>query len=170
MSVALLWVMSPSSRLANGFGFIDSIREGNRLIDSRLMIRDRCSVFARRRIKDRKQKRFSYSVNVPEITSMVVSTADELATLSSEEKVYNVVLKQAALITEKLRSNPDIDVNPDAVLPGNLGLLSEAYDRCGEVCAEYAKTFYLGLSYLNICLIIDLNDFQVEMCKVRFAV
>ena len=24
------------------------------------------------------------------------------------------------------------------------GLLGDAYERCGEVCAEYAKTFYLG--------------------------
>nr|BAE79553.1 phytoene synthase [Chrysanthemum x morifolium] len=38
----------------------------------------------------------------------------------------------------------DMEVKPDIVLPGTLGLLSEAYDRCGEVCAEYAKTFYLG--------------------------
>ncbi|PIA26680.1 hypothetical protein AQUCO_09100082v1 [Aquilegia coerulea] len=29
-------------------------------------------------------------------------------------------------------------------IPGTLTLLNEAYDRCREVCAEYAKTFYLG--------------------------
>jgi phytoene synthase len=27
----------------------------------------------------------------------------------------------------------------------NVDVLNSAYDRCGEVCAEYAKTFYLGI-------------------------
>ncbi|KAJ0961674.1 hypothetical protein J5N97_000692 [Dioscorea zingiberensis] len=55
------------------------------------------------------------------------------------------VLKQAALVEKQLRtSGDDVDVKPDIILPGNLSLLSEAYDRCREVCAEYAKTFYLG--------------------------
>lgn len=66
------------------------------------------------------------------------SSAGEIA-MSSEEKVYNVVLKQAALVNKQLRS-PRVDV----VVPGDLSLLNEAYDRCGEICAEYAKTFYLG--------------------------
>lgn len=79
-------------------------------------------------------------------SSLVASPAGEIA-LSSEEKVYNVVLKQAALVNKQLRSSsPDLDVKKpqDVVLPGSLSLLGEAYDRCGEVCAEYAKTFYLG--------------------------
>jgi phytoene synthase len=75
---------------------------------------------------------------------MVASHAGEMAVLSSEEMVYNVVLKQAALVKKELKSRGDLDVKPDVVLPGTLSLLSEAYDRCGEVCAEYAKTFYLG--------------------------
>lgn len=29
-------------------------------------------------------------------------------------------------------------------------LLNVAYDRCGEVCAEYAKTFYMGTSFIWI--------------------
>lgn len=82
-------------------------------------------------------------------SSVVASHAGEIA-LSSEEKVYNVVLRQAALVNKQLRSaSPDLldDVKKEPqeiVLPGSLGLLGEAYDRCGEVCAEYAKTFYLG--------------------------
>ncbi|KAJ0243688.1 Phytoene synthase [Hirschfeldia incana] len=81
-------------------------------------------------------------------SSVVASHAGEIA-LSSEEKVYNVVLRQAALVNKQLRStSPDLidDVKKpqDIVLPGSLSLLGEAYDRCGEVCAEYAKTFYLG--------------------------
>lgn len=68
---------------------------------------------------------------------------------SSEQKVYNVVLKQAALVKRELTStikelDGDDDVKPDMIVPGSLSLLNEAYDRCREVCAEYAKTFYLG--------------------------
>ncbi|KAK3218637.1 hypothetical protein Dsin_012607 [Dipteronia sinensis] len=139
MSVALLWVVSPNSQLSNCFGFVDSVRDGNPLS----VCRERSSMFNCRPKKGRKQKWNACSIHVPEISSMVASTADEIA-VSSEEKVYNVVLKQAALVREQLRSSPDLDVNPDIALPGNLGLLSDAYDRCGEVCAEYAKTFYLG--------------------------
>ena len=80
-------------------------------------------------------------------SSVVASHAGEIA-LSSEEKVYNVVLRQAALVNKQLRfTSPGIDdvkKPQDIVLPGSLSLLGEAYDRCGEVCAEYAKTFYLG--------------------------
>lgn len=66
---------------------------------------------------------------------------------SSEEKVYEVVLKQAALLRELRRDKEktwDLNkpVETDALT--NRDLLNEAYDRCGEVCAEYAKTFYLG--------------------------
>nr|AWF94349.1 phytoene synthase [Acer palmatum] len=144
MSVALLWVVSPNSQLSNCFGFADSVRDGSRLIySSRSVCRERSSMFNCRPKKGRNQKWNACAIHVPEISSMVASTADEIA-VSSEEKVYNVVLKQAALIKEQLRSSPDLDVNPDLALPGNLGLLSDAYDRCGEVCAEYAKTFYLG--------------------------
>ncbi|KAA8547648.1 hypothetical protein F0562_004077 [Nyssa sinensis] len=77
------------------------------------------------------------------LSSMVANPAGEIA-LSSEQKVYDVVLKQAALVKKQLSSNGDLEVKPDIVIPGTLSLLSEAYDRCGEVCAEYAKTFYLG--------------------------
>lgn len=76
-------------------------------------------------------------------SSMVATPAGEI-TLSSEQRVYDVVLRQASLVKRQLKSNEDLEVKPDIVLPGSLGLLTEAYDRCGEVCAEYAKTFYLG--------------------------
>lgn len=64
--------------------------------------------------------------------------------MTSEQMVYDVVLRQAALVKRQLRSTNELEVKPDIPIPGNLGLLSEAYDRCGEVCAEYAKTFNLG--------------------------
>ncbi|KAK9924162.1 hypothetical protein M0R45_032545 [Rubus argutus] len=69
-------------------------------------------------------------------------------TRSSAEKVYEVVLKQAALVREQRRPKEkalDLDQeieSSDGMT--NWDLLNEAYDRCGEVCAEYAKTFYLG--------------------------
>ena len=80
-------------------------------------------------------------------SSLVAHPAGEID-LSSEEKVYNVVLRQAALVNKQLRSTSpvldDVKKPQDIVRPGSLSLLGEAYDRCGEVCAEYAKTFYLG--------------------------
>ncbi|KAK7276735.1 hypothetical protein RIF29_17880 [Crotalaria pallida] len=81
---------------------------------------------------------------------------------TSEEKVYEVVLKQAALVKERSRDEDekkkkkialDLDNKPieDAVVDdlSNGGLLNVAYDRCGEVCAEYAKTFYLGTQLMT---------------------
>ncbi|PON89693.1 Squalene/phytoene synthase [Trema orientale] len=68
---------------------------------------------------------------------------------SSEEKVYEVVLKQAALVREQRRPKEKekaLDLTQPIETDGttNWDLLNEAYERCGEVCAEYAKTFYLG--------------------------
>ncbi|CAA6671855.1 unnamed protein product [Spirodela intermedia] len=60
---------------------------------------------------------------------------------SSEERVYDVVIKQAALVRDQKRSWKSETDMPASV---NWGLLNEAYERCGEVCEEYAKTFYLG--------------------------
>lgn len=80
------------------------------------------------------------------ITNVLANPAAEVA-VSSEQKVYDVVLKQASLVRRNLKSGGFEDLTspePEIVLPGNLGLLNEAYNRCGEVCAEYAKTFYLG--------------------------
>lgn len=158
MTVALFWVGSanPSTEVSNCLRFLDSVR----VLDTMKFgnSRDRSLFFKLGEKKGRKQKWKSCSVNpdlgylggrsngskLPVISSMVASQAGEMAVLSSEEMVYNVVLKQAALVKKELKSRGDLDVKPDVVLPGTLSLLSEAYDRCGEVCAEYAKTFYLG--------------------------
>jgi phytoene synthase len=159
MSVAFLWIVTPSVEISNSFGFFDSVRDGNRLLDSSMPVsRDWGSIRAK---KSRKQKwnhcslgtDLNYSSvggsglesgsNFPVLSSMVANPAEEMA-ISSEQKVYNVVLKQAALVKKQLSSSGDLDVKPDIFLPGTLSLLNEAYDRCGEVCAEYAKTFYLG--------------------------
>ncbi|WP_226061140.1 hypothetical protein, partial [Staphylococcus aureus] len=59
----------------------------------------------------------------PVMSSMVANpAAGEMAVLSSEQKVYDVVLKQAALVNRQLRSRDDLDldVKPDIVVPGTL--------------------------------------------------
>lgn len=65
--------------------------------------------------------------------------------LSAEQKVYEAVAKQVAIVEreQSLRSRLD-DVRPDLTPVSTLEMLEDAYVRCGEVCAEYAKTFYLG--------------------------
>lgn len=81
--------------------------------------------------------------NFTVLCSFVASPAGEVV-ISSEKKVYDVVLKQAALVKKQLSSNLTRDAKPELIVPRTQNLLKEAYDRCGEVCAEYAKTFYLG--------------------------
>ncbi|KAF5957940.1 hypothetical protein HYC85_005165 [Camellia sinensis] len=187
-------------RVSNCFGFFGSVREANRHLDwSKFIARDRSLVCHGRLMNGKKQKcnycssnaDFSYSCLVESglerkgkfhvLSSLVANPTGEM-TLSSEQMVYEVVLKQAALVNKrhKTKENPtgemtvsseqmvyevvlkqaslvkkrhktkeNYDVKPDVLLPGNLSLLSEAYDRCGEVCAEYAKTFYLGIELRN---------------------
>jgi len=158
MAEALFWVGSatPSTTVSNGFGLLDSIRvsDTTKFGNSRDW-----SLFSKVGGKQgREQKWKSCSINtdlrylggnsngskLPVTSSIVASHAGEMAVLSSHEMVYNAVMKQAALVKKELKSRGDLDVNPDVVLPGTSSLLSEAYDRCEEVCADYAKTFYLG--------------------------
>ncbi|OWM73269.1 phytoene synthase 2, chloroplastic-like [Punica granatum] len=74
------------------------------------------------------------------VAAMSSAVANPVAR-TSEERVYEVVLKQAALVREQ-RKEREKAAGTDGL--SNWDLLNEAYDRCGEVCAEYAKTFYLG--------------------------
>lgn len=63
---------------------------------------------------------------------------------TAEERIYEVVVKEAAASQRSsLR-----DVMPQG-LQTTPELLVEAYERCGEVCAEYAKTFYLGTKLMT---------------------
>ncbi|XVE86205.1 hypothetical protein DITRI_Ditri18aG0017200 [Diplodiscus trichospermus] len=80
-----------------------------------------------------------FSTGVSAFSSAVANPAR-----SSEEKVYEVVLKQAALVKEQ-RQKKALDWKRTDETEGmtDWDLLNEAYERCGEVCAEYAKTFYL---------------------------
>jgi phytoene synthase len=85
-------------------------------------------------------------------SSLAVNPAGE-AVVSSEQKVYDVVIKQAALLKRQLRTPVPLDVSRrarDMEMPRSG--LREAYHRCGEICQEYAKTFYLGIYvYLITC-------------------
>nr|QQR34446.1 chromoplast bifunctional 15-cis-phytoene synthase [Capsicum annuum] len=150
MSVALLWVVSPCD-FSNGTGFLVSVREGNRIFDSS----GRRNLACNERIKRGGGKqRWSFGSYLGgaqtgsgrkfSVRSAIVATPAGEMTMSSERMVYDVVLRQAALVKRQLRSTDELDVKKDIPIPGTLGLLSEAYDRCSEVCAEYAKTFYLG--------------------------
>lgn len=147
MSVALLWVVSPKSEVSSCYGFFKS-----RIPDSsKFIARDR-GLISNGKIKRGKKKKLNLSSSLSltqtrfekkERCFSVLSSAGEMA-ISSEQMVYEVVLKQAALVKKQVENVEDYAVKPDIVLPGTLSLLNEAYDRCGEICAEYAKTFYLG--------------------------
>nr|ALE33743.1 phytoene synthase 1 [Erythranthe lewisii] len=140
MSVALLWVVSPTSEFSNGTVFLDSFRAVSKY-------KNLISNSNRLNNGHKKRRNFAMLENKSRFSvsnSMLATPAGEIA-LSSEQKVYDVVLKQAALVKRQMKkSSEDLEVKPDIVLPGTVTLLSEAYDRCREVCAEYAKTFYLG--------------------------
>ncbi|GFQ03426.1 phytoene synthase chloroplastic [Phtheirospermum japonicum] len=157
MSVALLWVVCPNPEFPTGF--LESGRDGNRAsLDSFRAKRLICHGRLNKGPKNRRKNLSSTNGDLRHAClggsslenesrlsltpSMVASPAAEIA-LTSEQKVYDVVLKQAALVKRQLKSSEDLEVKPDIVLPGSLSVLNEAYDRCGEVCAEYAKTFYL---------------------------
>jgi phytoene synthase len=160
MSVTLLRVASsPNLEVLNSNGLLDSFGVMKLVDSSRFLCRDFVSIRAKKNDM-KKSRRFcslstdvkyacvgqsglESSSNFPIISNVLASTAGEVA-ISSEQKVYDVVLKQASLVKRKLSSTGELEVKPEIVLPGNLSLLSEAYDRCGEICAEYAKTFYLG--------------------------
>ncbi|KAF7074272.1 hypothetical protein CFC21_079169 [Triticum aestivum] len=63
-------------------------------------------------------------------------------TVSYEESVRQVVLKQAALAASTTPRKARLS-RRDA------GVLDEAFDRCGAVCKEYAKTFYLATQLMT---------------------
>ncbi|KAL6228277.1 hypothetical protein ACLB2K_002230 [Fragaria x ananassa] len=147
MSVALVWVVSPSTKVLNCFGVLDSstfaLGHGREKM-GRKQKWSSCCLCGSTEVKYSSTSGLQSETKFPILSSMVANPAEEIA-VSSEQMVYDVVLKQAALVEKQLRtSGDDVDVKPDIILPGNLSLLSEAYDRCREVCAEYAKTFYLG--------------------------
>ncbi|CAA0813408.1 Phytoene synthase- chloroplastic [Striga hermonthica] len=158
MSFAFLRVVSPTSDFSNSSGILEPLREKNRSFlrpetlachgrPSKSQQRKNRKYFSTTHVDLRHSSLGSSSLDngsrLSPPSSMAAIPAAEI-TLTSEQKVYDVVLRQAALVKRQLESKEDLEVKPDIVLPGTLSLLSEAYDRCGEVCEEYAKTFYLG--------------------------
>ncbi|KAF0931830.1 hypothetical protein E2562_005793 [Oryza meyeriana var. granulata] len=83
---------------------------------------------------------------------------------AAEGAVYVVVLRQAALVEEATTRGEAPGASrllaaEDACGGiGSCGLLGDAYDRCGEVCAEYAKTFYLATSPYKFGVLVGLQD------------
>ncbi|KAF8043517.1 hypothetical protein BT93_A1745 [Corymbia citriodora subsp. variegata] len=121
MSGVLLWVVGPKGNAASLFNL--EPRTGK---------------------KQRRAPRLYTGVRVVSAVSAISSSVAS-PSRSSVERVYEVVLKQAALVREQRREKA-LDVKKPEEAEGLTGgdLLNEAYERCGEVCAEYAKTFYLG--------------------------
>lgn len=121
MSGVLLWVVGPKGNAA-----------------SLLNLEPRASK------KQRRPRLYPAGVRVVSVVSAISSSVAS-PSRSSVERVYEVVLKQAALVREQ-RQEEALDVKKPEEAEGLTGgdLLNEAYERCGEVCAEYAKTFYLG--------------------------
>lgn len=129
MSGVLLWVVCPKG---NGNSVLSILQKNNNN-------------------RERRSRRVSICSEASALSSAIANPAT-----SSEEKVYEVVLKQAALVKEsKLQRALDIKKPEDSTTDSvnDKDLLNEAYDRCGEVCAEYAKTFYLGIFLFPISVV-----------------
>lgn len=150
MAAAQLCVVVPME-LSTSIGFSDVKRGGGRLWNPK----NDCRFLQRKKIRwsfDCLFANFNYAcvgqeskkdLKFPIYSSLVANPVGEVA-ISSERKVYDVVLKQAALVEQQLRKKTTLEVKTDMVVPGTTYLLNEAYDRCGQICEEYAKTFYLG--------------------------
>ncbi|PKA61944.1 Phytoene synthase, chloroplastic [Apostasia shenzhenica] len=96
------------------------------------------------RITRRKRHRWSCSLSAPSTEISAASrTAASPPARYSEEMIRDVVMKQAGLLGEH-RWRRGRASTAELTFPASRSMLDEAYDRCGEVCAEYAKTFYLG--------------------------
>lgn len=103
--------------------------------------------------------RMKFSIRVSSFSGVLANLVR-----SSEEKVYEVVLKEAALVKEQ-RKQKALDLSTkienDGMSSGDL--LNEAYNRCGEICAEYAKTFYLGISS-SFLLMLSFSKELIAFC------
>lgn len=102
----------------------------------------------------------------PSFSSGVSAYSRAVANLSrsSEERVYEVVLKQAALVRDNRRES-ELDlrkpVENDGPTTIDWNRLNEAYERCRKFCADYDNTFYLGMCtcslYLSMHFILGFN-------------
>ncbi|XP_062194045.1 phytoene synthase 3, chloroplastic-like isoform X2 [Phragmites australis] len=81
-------------------------------------------------------------VALPSLQVAAPAPGDALA-VPFEQRVHEVVLKQAALAAAAPRTSRM--AAPETMAGG----LKAAYDQCGEVCKEYAKTFYLATQLMT---------------------
>lgn len=82
----------------------------------------------------------SSSMALPTLETPRSRSSSPVRRKTAQEKVDDAVRKQAALMADmKIPAGIEIDDE----------LLGTAYERSGEVCAEYAKTFYLGEFFLT---------------------
>ncbi|CAN6481457.1 unnamed protein product [Victoria cruziana] len=147
MPVASLWVASP-----NEISSFISSSEGRRQDISKSLRGSWSSSFVGG-FKERKPAlKFFFGLSSHKtgnygsfrvLSSLVVNPPEDMA-LSSEKRIYDIVLRQASLVKETVGPKRVIGSGEERIVNGNFGLLDEAYERCGEICAEYAKTFYLG--------------------------
>lgn len=104
------------------------------------------------------------------VQSSVTTEPTGRSFLSAEQKVFEVVAKQAAMVDEQQRRSGSIslqDVRTDLTAGSAAELLDEAYVRCGEVCAEYAKTFYLGQVCVSLLIVLLFTKSQPRNCRNR---
>ncbi|CAN6198861.1 unnamed protein product [Urochloa humidicola] len=85
----------------------------------------------------------AHALALPELQEVAVPAPGGDA-VPSEQRVHDVVLKQAALAAAAPRSAAR-GGEPEPMAGG----LKEAFERCGEVCKEYAKTFYLATQLMT---------------------
>ncbi|KAF7815692.1 phytoene synthase 2, chloroplastic-like [Senna tora] len=123
------------------------------------------------RIKFRNNNNNIFISNCTTIVSSIISPSSSSSSSSSlsaiirspssseEKRVYEAVMKQAALTEEHRRNGHGITEEEQGDPPHhhhllhdlfiNENLLKEAYDQCGKICSEYAKTFYIGTKLMN---------------------
>lgn len=153
--MALVWVVAGSQELCcsdrfqhcNHGGYVVSRIAGAKRLPSQTKFKNnRARLFVNAALEVSSSNLTSESASrttrFPDLAGLVTDSSGR-PMLPSEKKVYDVVLKQAALV-KKGEESRLLDVKPDSVPTGRLQILDEAYERCREVCAEYAKTFYLG--------------------------
>ncbi|KAH9288044.1 hypothetical protein KI387_032161 [Taxus chinensis] len=148
MPVALVWVVSGSKELycselfhhSNHGGHVVSRLAGSKMM-RKLVSETKCKR-KRVRLAVKAVLKESTSNHTPESVSMFPGLAG-LVTDCSGRPVYDSVMKQAAMLKRETKSGL-LDVKPDLVPSGTPQILNEAYERCGEICLEKGKNFYLG--------------------------
>lgn len=78
-------------------------------------------------------------------------TEQEFASFkSAEQRIFESVVKEAAAEEKDQQKRMSLlSLQQASAFPVSQELLNEGYERCGEVCAEYAKTFYLGTKLMT---------------------